>query len=287
MSLVSVHGLRKSYHHSIVEKVAGEREYPVLKGIDLQIEAGDFVGIMGRSGCGKTTLLKIMGTLDQPTKGKVYYGDTDVRRLKAEELALLRRNRIGFVFQDYQLMDKLTVEENIMLPMVLDQMRYRDMKAVVDENAHLLGLSALLKKYPYELSGGEKQRVAIARAIANDPDIIFADEPTGNLDLPSARTIMDCFAEINQDRHKAIVMVTHDMRSARRGNRILYLKDGVILGECDLGKYGAGEPATEEGDTPRGRIPADKAHRADRSSHVPDDTARQEKLSAFLAEMGW
>ncbi len=190
MSLVSVHGLRKSYHHSIVERVAGEREYPVLKGIDFEIEAGDFVGIMGRSGCGKTTLLKIMGTLDQPTKGKICYGDTDVRRLRAEELALLRRNRIGFVFQDYQLMDKLTVEENIMLPMVLDQMRYRDMKAVVDENAHLLGLSAHLKKYPYELSGGEKQRVAIARAIANDPDIIFADEPTGNLDLPSARWLL-------------------------------------------------------------------------------------------------
>lgn len=235
MSLVSVHGLRKSYHHSIVERVAGEREYPVLKGIDLQIEAGDFVGIMGRSGCGKTTLLKIMGTLDQPTKGKVYYGDTDVRRLKAEELALLRRNRIGFVFQDYQLMDKLTVEENIMLPMVLDQMRYRDMKAVVDENAHLLGLSAHLKKYPYELSGGEKQRVAIARAIANDPDIIFADEPTGNLDLPSARTIMDCFAEINQDRHKAIVMVTHDPLVAGCCRKIFFLADGVVSAISERG----------------------------------------------------
>ena len=228
MSLVSVHGLRKSYHHSIVERVAGEREYPVLKGIDFEIEAGDFVGIMGRSGCGKTTLLKIMGTLDQPTKGKICYGDTDVRRLRAEELALLRRNRIGFVFQDYQLMDKLSVEENIMLPMVLDQMRYRDMKAVVDENAHLLGLSALLKKYPYELSGGEKQRVAIARALASKPAIMLADEPTGNLDSRTSLEVMQLLRMTSTEFGQTLLMITHNPEIAQIADRMIHIEDGKI-----------------------------------------------------------
>lgn len=175
MSLVNICGLRKSYNHSIVNKVAGDREYPVLRGIDFHVEKGDFIGIMGHSGCGKTTLLKIMGTIDKPTKGKVFYEDVDVRRLSSDQLAELRKNRIGFVFQDFNLMDNLSVEENIMIPMVLNKTKYRDMRAVVDRNADLLEISGLLKKYPYELSGGEKQRVAIARALSNEPDIILAD----------------------------------------------------------------------------------------------------------------
>lgn len=233
MSLVYVRGLRKSYHHSIMERMAGERAYSVLKGIDLQIEKEDFIGIMGRSGCGKTTLLKIIGTIDQPTKGKIYYGDTDVRRLQADNLSELRRNKIGFVFQDFMLMDNLSVEENIMLPLVLNQVKYRDMKVVVDRNAHLLELSNLLKKYPYELSGGEKQRVAIARAMSNNPDIILADEPTGNLDISSALNIMDCFTRINQDDHKAVVMVTHDPLVASYCHKIFFLADGVIRDICE------------------------------------------------------
>lgn len=233
MSMVRVSGLQKSYHHSIAERLAGERECPVLKEIDLRIEQEDFIGIMGRSGCGKSTLLKIIGTIEQPTKGKIYYGDADVRRLRAEELAALRRNRIGFVFQDFQLMDNLSVEENIMLPMVLNQVKYRDMRAVVDRNAHLLELSKLLKKYPYELSGGEKQRAAIARAMSNNPDIILADEPTGNLDMSSARNIMDCFTRIHQESHKAVVMVTHDPFIASYCSKICYLADGVIQGICE------------------------------------------------------
>lgn len=233
MSLVEIRGLRKSYNYSLISKAAGEREYPVLKGIDFKVEREDFIGIMGRSGCGKTTLLKIMGTIDKPTKGTVSYEETDVRKLGPEELAGLRRNKVGFVFQEFNLMDHLSVEEDIMLPMVLNKRKYRDMRTVVARNADLLEISKLLKKYPYELSGGEKQRTAIARALSNNPDIILADEPTGNLDMTSALNIMDCFTRINQENHKAVVMVTHDPLTASYCNKILFLVDGVIRKICE------------------------------------------------------
>ena len=233
MSLVNICGLRKSYNHSIVNKVAGDREYPVLRGIDFNVEKGDFISIMGHSGCGKTTLLKIMGTIDRPTKGKVFYEDVDVRRLSTDQLAELRKNRIGFVFQDFNLMDNLSVEENIMIPMVLNKAKYRDMRAVVDRNSDLLEISGLLKKYPYELSGGEKQRAAIARALSNEPDIILADEPTGNLDTVSAKKIMDYFTEINGRKKKAVVVVTHDPVVASYARRILFIKDGKIMKQME------------------------------------------------------
>ncbi len=233
MSLVNICGLRKSYNHSIVNKVAGDREYPVLRGIDFNVEKGDFISIMGHSGCGKTTLLKIMGTIDKPTKGKVFYEDVDVRRLSTDQLAELRKNRIGFVFQDFNLMDNLSVEENIMIPMVLNKAKYRDMRAVVDRNSDLLEISGLLKKYPYELSGGEKQRAAIARALSNEPDIILADEPTGNLDTVSAKKIMDYFTEINGRKKKAVVVVTHDPVVASYARRILFIKDGKIMKQME------------------------------------------------------
>ena len=224
---------RALWGHSIVNKVAGDREYPVLRGIDFNVEKGDFISIMGHSGCGKTTLLKIMGTIDRPTKGKVFYEDVDVRRLSTDQLAELRKNRIGFVFQDFNLMDNLSVEENIMIPMVLNRTKYRDMRAVVDRNADLLAISGLLKKYPYELSGGEKQRVAIARALSNEPDIILADEPTGNLDTVSAKKIMDYFAEINDQKKKAVVVVTHDPVVTSYARKILFIKDGKIMKQME------------------------------------------------------
>lgn len=232
MCIVKVEGIIKSYNHGIADKISGEKEYPVLKGIDLDIEDEDFVGIMGRSGCGKTTLLKIMGTIDKPTRGKIYYGDKDIRKLNADYLAELRRNSIGFVFQDFNLMDNLSVEENIMLPLVLNKMPYKNAKGIVKENACNLGIEYLLNKNIYELSGGEKQRVAIARALSNDPEIIFADEPTGNLDLASALNIMQCFMKINSERHKAVVLVTHDPHIASYCKKIYFLDEGRIGWSC-------------------------------------------------------
>lgn len=232
MYIVKTDGITKSYNHGITKKISGEKEYPVLKGIDLNIENEDFIGIMGRSGCGKTTLLKILGTIDKPTRGKIYYGDKDVRKLNANHLAELRRNSIGFVFQDFNLMNNLSVEENIILPLVLDKMPYKNAKDIVESNACNLGIEHLLKKNIYELSGGEKQRVAIARALSNDPEIIFADEPTGNLDLAAALNIMQCFMRINSERHKAVVLVTHDPHIASYCKKIYFLDEGRIGWSC-------------------------------------------------------
>lgn len=232
MYIVKTDGIIKSYNHGIANKISGEKEYPVLKGIDLNIENEDFIGIMGRSGCGKTTLLKILGTIDKPTRGKVYYGDKDIRKLNADCLAELRRNSIGFVFQDFNLMDNLSAEENIMLPLVLNEVPYKKAKDIVKENACNLGIEHLLKKNIYELSGGEKQRVAIARALSNDPKIIFADEPTGNLDLASALNIMQCFMKINSERRKAVVLVTHDPHIASYCKKIYFLDEGRIRWSC-------------------------------------------------------
>lgn len=232
MYIVKAEGIIKSYNHGIADRISGEKEYPVLKGVDLNIENGDFIGIMRRSGCGKTTLLKILGTIDRPTSGKIHYGDKDIRKLNADSLAGLRRNCIGFVFQDFNLMDHLSVEENISLPLVLNKMSYKNAKGIVEANACNLGIEHLLKKNIYELSGGEKQKAAIARALSNDPEIIFADEPTGNLDLASAMNIMQCFLRINSERHKAVVLVTHDPHIACYCKKIYFLDEGRIGWSC-------------------------------------------------------
>lgn len=232
MCIVKADGIRKSYHHGITDRISGEKEYEVLKGIDLDIEEEDFIGIMGRSGCGKATLLKILGTIDRPTGGTVYYGDKNIRKLNADRLAALRRDSIGFVFQDFNLMDNLSAEENIMLPLVLHEVPYQEAKGIVQENACNLGIEYLLDKNMYELSGGEKQRVAIARALSNDPKVIFADEPTGNLDLASALSIMQCFLKINRERHKAVVLVTHDPHIASYCKKLFFLDEGRIGWSC-------------------------------------------------------
>lgn len=234
MNIVVAQNIIKSYDNSMVGKIIGGNESQVLKGINLEVQKGDFIGIMGRSGCGKTTLLKILGTIDKASKGDLYYGDRSVKRLTDSELAELRRKKIGFVFQNFNLMNNLSVEENIMLPMVLDGKKYSDMKKITYQNASMLNIERLLKKEPYELSGGEKQRVSVARALSNDPDIIYADEPTGNLDMSSSLGIMKCFCEINDKCQKTIVMVTHDPLTASFCKRIFFLREGVFNGMCEM-----------------------------------------------------
>lgn len=210
---------------------AEEDTIKVLKGLDFEIGQNEFVGIMGKSGCGKTTLLKLLGLIDRPTGGELYFKDKRVKKLWEDERADIRRRRIGFVFQDFYLMDSLTVEENIMLPMILDKAEEEDCYKNARNYAEHFGILKLMKKYPYELSGGERQRVAICRALINRPDLILADEPTGNLDSQSGKIVIDALDNIHKEHKKTIVMVTHDPQIASYCSRIILLKDGLILDE--------------------------------------------------------
>ena len=206
-----------------------EDDIKVLKGLSFQVDKGEFVGIMGKSGCGKTTLLKVLGMIDKQTDGVIKFMGRDTKELYGDQLADIRRKQIGFIFQDFYLMDSLSVEENIMLPMILGKEKPELMKKRARGFARRFGIEKLLKKNPYELSGGEKQRVAICRALINNPDLILADEPTGNLDSKSGRIVIDAMNRINQKYKKTIVMVTHDPQMASHYGRIILLKDGQIL----------------------------------------------------------
>lgn len=212
-------------------KKEGEEDIKVLKGINFTIHEGEFVGIMGKSGCGKTTLLKVLGMIDYATDGHIFFQGRNVDDLYGDELADIRRQDIGFIFQDFYLMDSLSVKENIMLPMILDKADPTIMKEKAQQYAELFGIEHLLEKNPYELSGGEKQRVAICRALINDPNLILADEPTGNLDSKSGKTVIDTMEKINREMGKTIVMVTHDPKMASYCNRVILLKDGIVLEE--------------------------------------------------------
>lgn len=226
MIILNAEHIYKTYNHSLVDKVHHEKENPVLKDVNLTVQMGDSIGIMGKSGCGKTTLLKILGTIDRATRGVVTYGGVSVKQISDSDIAELRRKRMGFVFQDYNLFSHLTVEENIMLPLILDKRKPSEMRDKVFQNSDFLNISSILKKYPYEISGGEKQRTAIARALVNDPQIIFGDEPTGNLDSASTTSIMNYLDDINRIKGKALVIVTHDALVASYCKRIIFIKDG-------------------------------------------------------------
>lgn len=216
----------------------------VLKGLDFVVKEQEFIGIMGKSGCGKTTLLKILGLIDKPTSGKIYLSGKDTAGLWNDELADIRRRKIGFVFQDFYLLNSLTVRENIMLPMVIDKQRAGKCIKKAERYAEHFELGHLLNKYPYELSGGEKQRVAISRALINNPDVILADEPTGNLDSKSGRIVIRALEQINRSTGKTIIMVTHDPKIASHCSRLILLKDGVIMD--DLKRAGAQEAFYQE-----------------------------------------
>lgn len=248
--ILQTNNLSKSF------SVGGNMQH-VLKNIDLQLYRGDFTVIMGASGAGKSTLLYALSGMDTPTLGQITFGETVISDLNADRLAMFRREHCGFVFQQIYLIDGMSVMDNVLAAGLLAQ---KDKKALVAKAKELFAAVDIpeetQKKFPTQISGGEAQRVGIVRALINSPEILFADEPTGALNSKTGIDVLDTLTRFN-DEGQSVVMVTHDMRSARRGNRILYLKDGAVLGECDLGRY------------------------------VPGDEARHRKLTEFLAEMGW
>ncbi len=230
-TILRVEGLTRDYVKTDGEKEGSPEVINVLKGLDFTVKQQEFVGIIGRSGCGKTTLLKVLGMIDAPTGGKVYFKDNDTQELWRDELADIRRKDIGFVFQDFYLMDSLTIRENIMLPKILDKGEAKECMRMSKQYAARFGLEKLLNKKPYELSGGEKQRAAICRALINDPELILADEPTGNLDSKSGDIVVDTLRRINKQFGKTIIMVTHDPKVASFCTRLILLKDGMIMEE--------------------------------------------------------
>ena len=220
-----------------VEKYYGKGRN-VTKAVDrisLEIEKGEFTGVMGASGSGKTTLLNLMATVDQVTSGHIYYGETDITALNEDELAEFRKKNLGFVFQDFNLLDTLTMKENVELAMSLCSHSKKEIETRSEEMLRRLGISRIADKFPYEVSGGQKQRCACARALINRPQIVFADEPTGALDSKSARMLLETFSELNEKMGATILMVTHDAFSASYCERILFLKDGQIFHELVKG----------------------------------------------------
>ena len=215
--------------HIIKDFRLGDTTTKVLKDISLQVMQGEFVSIMGPSGSGKSTLLYILGGLDAPTSGHVLLNGTDISRFGDEKMSRIRRQKIGFVFQFYNLIPNLNVEENIMLPLLLDGKKMGGYKKQLDRILEIVGLSNRRKHKPRELSGGQQQRVAIARALIGTPEILFADEPTGNLDSKTGAEIMNLLREINQNSGQTIIMVTHSPDAAKSSSRVITVQDGVII----------------------------------------------------------
>lgn len=207
----------------------GDTTTRVLKGVSLKIMQGEFVSIMGQSGSGKSTLLYILGGLDAPTRGSVHINGVNISQWDDEKMSEIRRQKIGFVFQFYNLIPNLNVEENIMLPLLLDGKKMKDYKKQLDRILNVVGLGDRRKHTPRQLSGGQQQRVAIARALIADPEILFADEPTGNLDSKTGEEIMSLLQKINRESRQTIIMVTHSQAAAKCSSRVITVKDGVIV----------------------------------------------------------
>lgn len=223
MSLLEVKNVKKIYTTRF-----GSNQVEALRNVNFTVERGEYVAIMGESGSGKTTLLNILAALDKPTEGKVYLKDRDLGKLKEKEIATFRRQNLGFVFQDFNLLDTFSLKDNIFLPLVLSGKKYPEMEKRLKPIAEKLGIEKLLKKYPYEVSGGQKQRAAIARALITKPQLILADEPSGALDSKAADSLMNLFTTINQEG-QTIVMVTHSVKAASSAKRVLFIKDGKVF----------------------------------------------------------
>ncbi len=230
MSILEVSGLRKVY----TSRLGGSR-VEALRNVSFTVEQGEYVAIMGESGSGKTTLLNILAALDEPTAGTVRLDGHELGKIREKDAAAFRRDNLGFVFQEFNLLDTFTLEDNIYLPLVLMGMSYEDMRARLLPVARELGLTELLKKYPYEVSGGQKQRAAVARAIITQPKLLLADEPTGALDSGSTDELLRLFAAINR-AGQTILMVTHSVKAASRAGRVLFIKDGQVFHQLYRGE---------------------------------------------------
>jgi ABC-type antimicrobial peptide transport system, ATPase component len=206
-------------------------ELEILHGIDMQVEEGEFISVVGESGSGKSTLMNIIGALDRPTEGKYLFGGTDICRTKDRRLSEIRNRQIGFVFQTYNLIARTSALSNVELPMLYAAVPRRERTRRAEELLEMVGMRDRMAHHPDELSGGQKQRVAIARAMANDPDLLLADEPTGALDSETSRVIMDIFHRLHREKGKTIVLITHSMELAEETERIVTIRDGQITGE--------------------------------------------------------
>lgn len=220
-----------------VEKYYGNKDNvtKALDSISFSIDKGEFIGIMGPSGSGKTTLLNCISTIDKVTTGSIEIDREDITRLKGKKLDRFRMNKLGFIFQDFNLLDTLTAYENISLALTIGGVRGKEVRPLIEKSAENLGISEVLDKYPYEMSGGQKQRVAAARAIVTNPSLILVDEPTGALDSKSSKMLLNSIEKLNKELEATILMVTHDAFTASYAHRILFIKDGKIFNELVRG----------------------------------------------------
>ena len=229
--------LKKILKVEQIQKYYGNQDNltKAIDNISFDVEEGEFIGIMGASGSGKTTLLNCISTIDTVSSGHIYLENEDITEIKEQEIARFRRENLGFIFQDFNLLDTLTVEENIALILTINKISENEIDAKILEIARKLGIEEILQKYPYQVSGGQKQRCAACRAIVNHPKIILADEPTGSLDSKAARQLLEMMEDMNQALHATILMVTHDPFSASYCKKILFLKDGKIFNKIEKG----------------------------------------------------
>ena len=229
MAILEVNNLEKIYTTRF-----GGSSVQALRNVSFSVETGEYVAIMGESGSGKTTLLNILAALDRPTRGKVLLEGRDITSISEKELSAFRRNNLGFVFQDFNLLDTFNLMDNILLPLVLSGKKYHEMNQRLKPLASMLGISELLYKYPYEVSGGQKQRAAVARALITHPKLILADEPTGALDSRSSDDLLQMFGRINQSG-QTILMVTHSVKAASHAGRVLFIADGSVFHQMSRG----------------------------------------------------
>ena len=223
MSLLEVKSVKKVYTTRL-----GGQQCQALSGVSFSVEEGEYVAIMGESGSGKTTLLNIIASLDKPTSGEVLLDGQNLAKIKDKQISAFRRDNLGFVFQDFNLLDTFSLRDNIFLPLVLAGKKYEEMEARLKPIAKELGIGDLLDKYPYEVSGGQKQRAAVARAIITNPKLVLADEPTGALDSKAAMRLLETFNKINESG-QTILMVTHSTKAASHAGRVLFIKDGEVF----------------------------------------------------------